>query len=369
MKNFAFYIWLLLLVVVVLSASGCGCGSDVPVRYPVIELPPLEEGTNTSIVIDDIIEVPPSELWHKTIEIPSSLENVKAVGWCVASGGARNDIKVLILDDVDFHNWRNFNKVDGLYQSEKINVDTLDVEISNPGKYHFVISNWFSEFSSKKVIAKVYLYWSVKAVTYKIKADDVTLNSDDFLIPKGADVTFKFTDKIDTGNFKISKESKDTPISANISDSEVKFIAPADGIYNFSCGNNDLMIEGGFSVIPAQPVIGRGFTVSSSMANAPPSIQRITFNNEKPLDDFTIEAIDPDDDELTYYAFNIPVVISGYDNDGRRIWRPAANLDNSTGVFSWNNLSGDIPAGKYYVHFEVSDGILSDQQDIVIEIE
>jgi hypothetical protein len=326
---------------------------------------------STSTVVDDIIEVPASELWHKTIEIPLTLEGVRLAGWCVASGGARNDVKVLVLDDVDFYNWRNFGKVKGLYQSEKTTVANITAEISAPGKYHLVFSNWFSEFSSKKVIAKVYLYWSVRPVTYKIAAGDTALNSEDFQIPKGADVTFKFADGVDTSNFRVTKDGEEMPVSANISGSEVKFIAPSVGIYGFSSGSGTLMVKGSFSVIPAQPVIGQGLTVSSSLANAPPHLDKIedkTYDGTGSLDAFTVTASDPDDDTLTYYAFNVPMAVSGYDENGRRVWRPAAALDKDSGAFSWNEVSGNLSAGKYYVRFEVSDGILSDSQDVTIEI-
>jgi hypothetical protein len=203
--------WLFSLLMVLLILSGCR--SRVPARYPIIELP-LTTGMSTSIVIDDIVEVPPTKLWHKTIEIPSTLDGVKLAGWCVASGGARNDIKVLVLNDIDFYNWKNFGKVKGLYQSDKISIAEIAAELKSPGRYHLIINNWFSEFSSKKVIAKVYLYWSIKPVTYKIKSDDTTLNSKDFQIPKGADVTFEFVDKVDTSNFRISKDGEEKPISA-----------------------------------------------------------------------------------------------------------------------------------------------------------
>jgi len=369
MKKYTIYVWLSVLMMVLLISSGCE--PDIPTRYPTIELP-LMGGMSTSTVIDDIIEVPASELWHKTIEIPSTLEGVKLAGWCVASGGARNDIKVLVLNDIDFHNWRNFGKVEGLYQSEKITVADITADINTPGKYHLVISNWFSEFSSKKVIAKVYLYWTVKPVTYEIEADDIALNSDDFQIPRSANVTFKFIDKVDTSNFQVSKDGKETPVSANITGPEVEFIAPSAGIYEFSSGNSTLMIEGGFSVIPAQPVIGQGLTVSSSMANAPPRLDKIEnkiYDGKDALSSFVITASDPDDDTLTYYAFNLPMAVSDYDENGHRIWRPAATLDKNSGVFSWNEVSGNVSAGKYFVRFEVSDGILSDQQDIIIEIE
>ncbi len=365
-----FTIWLTIATLISVLFISYGCEPNVPARYPSIELP-LTGAMSTSTVVDDIIEVPASELWHKTMEIPSTLDVVKLAGWSVASGGARNDVKVLVLDDIDFHNWRNFGKVKGLYQSEKTTAANFTAEMKAPGKYHLVFSNWFSEFSSKKVIAKVYLYWSVKPVTYEIKSGDIALNSADFKVPKSANVTFKFIDKIETGNFRISKDGKETRVSASIAGSEVKFIAPSVGVYQFSCGNGPLTVTGGFSVIPAQPAIGQGLTVSSSLANAPPRLGKIddkTYANKDALDSFIITGSDPDDDELTFYAFNLPMAVSGYDENGRRIWSPAATLDRSTGLFSWNKVSSNISSGKYFVRFEVSDGIVSDQQDIIIEI-
>jgi hypothetical protein len=364
-----FTIWLATSTLISVLFISSGCEPNVPARYPTIELP-LMGAMSTSTVVDDIIEVPPSELWHKTIEIPPTLENGKLAGWCVASGGARNDVKVLVLNDVDFYNWRNFGKVQGLYQSEKTTVANVTAEMAIPGKYHLVISNWFSEFSSKKVIAKFYLYWAVKPVTYKIKAGDMALNSNDFQIPRGADVTFKFLDQVDTSNFQVTKDGKVTPISANITASEVKFIAPSVGIYEFSCGGTP-RVAGGFSVIAAQPVIGQGLIVSSSTANAPPHLDNIdnkTYASKDSLTSFTIAGSDPDDDTLTFYAFNLPMAVSGYDNNGSRIWSPAATLDKDTGVFSWGPVSRNLTPGKYYVRFEVSDGVLSDQQDVTIEI-
>jgi len=368
MRKFTILVGILALITITFGLSGCE--PSVPARYPTIELP-FMGSMSTSVVVDDIIEVPPSELWHKTIEIPPTLENVKIAGWSVASGGARNDIKVLVLDDIDFHNWRNFGKVNGLYQSEKTNVASFTTEIEKYGKYHLVFSNWFSEFSSKKIVAKVYLYWAIKPVTYKIVAGDATLNSKDFLIPKGADVTFTFVDKIDTGNFEITQDGKVTPLSANITASEVKFIAPSVGTYEFTCGDSALMIKGSFSVIPAQPVIGQGLTVSSSMSNTPPHLDKIedkTYDGKDSLKSFILTASDADDDTLTFYAFNLPVAVSGYDENNRRIWSPAATLDKDSGTFTWNDVSSNISAGKYYVRFEVSDGILSDYQDVTITI-
>jgi hypothetical protein len=67
---------------------------------------------------------------------------------------------------------------------------------------------------------------------------------------------------------------------------------------------------------------------------------------------FTISATDPDDDDLTYSASNLP--------DG-------ADFDPATHTFSWTPDSGQ--AGSYTnVHFEVSDGDFTDEEDITITV-
>jgi hypothetical protein len=362
-----FSVLLTSLVVLLLSA---GCTSQAPARYPAVDLP-ITKGMSTSTVLDDIIEIPASKLWHKTIEIPATLENTNLSGWCVASGGARNDIKVLVLNDVDFYNWKNFGKVQGIYQSEKTTIAEISAEIAAPGKYHLVISNWFSEFSTKKVIGKVYLYWSIKPVTYKIKGDDQGLNSNEFRIPKNANTTFEFIDPVDTSNFHVFRDGHETPVATAIKDQTVTFIAPSVGIYEFECGSGGLTVKGSFSVIPAQPVIGHGLEIFSSVANAPPSLDRIgdkTYNPAQAFDSFTVSASDPDDDKLYYYAFNLPEVISGDTENIDRVWKSVAELDKDTGLFTWNDLSRNLQPGEYYIRIEVSDGILSDYEDLTIII-
>ena len=104
------------------------------------------------------------------------------------------------------------------------------------------------------------------------------------------------------------------------------FTALNIGTYDYSYVDNTRKEEGQFEVVSPEPDIGRGFTVSSSMANSPPRLEEITYNNDRPFDNFRVMAIDPDDDEVYYYAFNVPMAISGRDNEGHRTWRPAATL-------------------------------------------
>ncbi len=66
---------------------------------------------------------------------------------------------------------------------------------------------------------------------------------------------------------------------------------------------------------------------------------------------FTVDASDADGNYLTYSATGLP--------DG-------ANIDPATGVFTWTPSPGQ--SGVYTVIFEVSDGYLSDSEDVLITV-
>ena len=88
--------------------------------------------------------------------------------------------------------------------------------------------------------------------------------------------------------------------------------------------------------------------------NRPPVLEPIgdKLAGEGELLEFTISATDPDGDPLTYSASNLPT---------------GASFNPATRTFSWTPTSGQ--AGTYSnVRFEVSDGELSDSEDIAISI-
>jgi hypothetical protein len=66
---------------------------------------------------------------------------------------------------------------------------------------------------------------------------------------------------------------------------------------------------------------------------------------------FTIEATDPDSDPLLYAASSLP---------------EGASFDIDTLTFSWTPRYDQ--AGVYTVHFEVSDGELTDAEDVTITV-
>jgi hypothetical protein len=67
--------------------------------------------------------------------------------------------------------------------------------------------------------------------------------------------------------------------------------------------------------------------------------------------EFTISATDPEDDPLTFTAYNLP---------------EGASFNAETRTFSWTPRYDQ--AGVYVVRFEVSDGILSDYEDVTITV-
>ena len=66
---------------------------------------------------------------------------------------------------------------------------------------------------------------------------------------------------------------------------------------------------------------------------------------------FTLTASDPDDDTLTYFASGLP---------------DAASFDSATHIFSWTPVDGQV--GSHQIHFEVTDGSLSDTEDVTITV-
>jgi hypothetical protein len=95
-----------------------------------------------------------------------------------------------------------------------------------------------------------------------------------------------------------------------------------------------------------------GITITVNNNNQPPVLNTIGNKtvSEGGLLTFTISASDPDGDNLTYSASNLP--------DG-------ASFDQGTRTFSWT--PGYDQSGVYNnIHFEVSDGEVHDSEDITI---
>ena len=135
---------------ILLSVIGCSGGGGQGNTDTVPQSQNLVNGT---------ITVPAGECYYKSFSVTSIMQNAMVTGSFQASGGSRNDIVTLIMDDMAFNNWVNGHQVQFYYQSGQITVANIDVFLPS-GEYYLVFSNTFSTFTSKNVITRVDLNWS-----------------------------------------------------------------------------------------------------------------------------------------------------------------------------------------------------------------
>jgi hypothetical protein len=109
-----------------------------------------------------------------------------------------------------------------------------------------------------------------------------------------------------------------------------------------------------FSVTDSELTDSENITITVNNVNVPPvlaSIGNKTVTEGQSLQ-FTISATDPDGDSLTYSASNLPT---------------GASFNGTSRAFSWTPDS--TQAGSYQnVHFEVTDGVLVDSENITITV-
>jgi hypothetical protein len=99
---------------------------------------------------------------HWNFNIPANATDVRVEGTFNASGGARNDIEVYVLNDDEFVNWQNNHSVSTLYNSGRMTQGTLNAALPpSAGTYHLVFNNKFSLLSPKAVRASIRLHYTL----------------------------------------------------------------------------------------------------------------------------------------------------------------------------------------------------------------
>jgi hypothetical protein len=86
-------------------------------------------------------------------DVPQGATGVQLHGNFTASGGLTNDIEVFLLSSDDFVNWQNRHPARSLYNSGKVTVGTLNVNLpSDAGTYYLVFNNRFSLLTQRSVL-------------------------------------------------------------------------------------------------------------------------------------------------------------------------------------------------------------------------
>ncbi len=84
-------------------------------------------------------------------------------GHVTASGGAGNDIQVLVLTESDYSNWKNNHTVRPIYNSGQVTAADVRARLPESGTYYVVLSNVFSTFTPKTVEGTLKVSWQPSA--------------------------------------------------------------------------------------------------------------------------------------------------------------------------------------------------------------
>jgi hypothetical protein len=109
-----------------------------------------------AVIVNTAFTVKAGDAKYWNFQVGSAGANV--VGRFRAEGGSGNDIKCLILDADSFENWRNGHRVKTYYNSEKITVANVNVNLPQ-GEYVLVFDNTYSILTNKAVTANVEMKW------------------------------------------------------------------------------------------------------------------------------------------------------------------------------------------------------------------
>ncbi|MGD0163715.1 MAG: hypothetical protein ABSB39_14710 [Candidatus Sulfotelmatobacter sp.] len=87
------------------------------------------------------------------LDVPTGATSVNLHGNFTASGGLTNDVEVFVLSADDFVNWQNRHEAKTFYNSGKVTVGTLNVNLpADAGTYYLVFNNRFAILAQKNVL-------------------------------------------------------------------------------------------------------------------------------------------------------------------------------------------------------------------------
>ncbi len=119
-------------------------------------LPPPEQ--LTTFWVDTFEVVAGNYLYKEFIVDQNKMKNCRLFGRFFAQyGNEYNDIRFLILDEVNFVNWSRGNKSLPLLDTEKTSIYDIAYKFPQTGKYYIVFDNSYSTFTPKTVVSAVYL--------------------------------------------------------------------------------------------------------------------------------------------------------------------------------------------------------------------
>lgn len=119
-----------------------------------------EKKTYTINIVNAVITIRAGSYVAYPVSVTSEMENARLIGTFTASGGSGNDIKVYVMDETNYINWKNGHEAYCYYNSGKVTTGSFTVYLSS-GKYYVIYDNTFSIISDKEVSTRVDLEYEM----------------------------------------------------------------------------------------------------------------------------------------------------------------------------------------------------------------
>ena len=94
-------------------------------------------------IIDGTFQVENYDYESYEVSTDSSVVNARLVGYFDTTGGVANDIRVYIMDEYAFVNWKNGHTIQTIFDSGQVTTSYLNVPIAQ-GEFYVVFDNTFS---------------------------------------------------------------------------------------------------------------------------------------------------------------------------------------------------------------------------------
>jgi hypothetical protein len=107
----------------------------------------------TVTVKNPSLSIRPLNFAYFKLDVPAGATSVNVHGNFTASGGLANDVEVFVLSADDFVNWQNRHAARSIYNSGRVTVGTLNVNLpADAGTYYLVFNNRFSLLTQRSVM-------------------------------------------------------------------------------------------------------------------------------------------------------------------------------------------------------------------------
>lgn len=113
-------------------------------QYRQLPLPP-----RVITLSDSAFEVGAEGLVRWGLSIDASQPRCHLSGHVTVVSGGNKDVDVLVMSEDDYTNWRNGHEAKVRFQSGQKTAIPLDLDLTGPGRFAFVVSNTFSAFTAK----------------------------------------------------------------------------------------------------------------------------------------------------------------------------------------------------------------------------